>query len=247
MCLRNNSITYCRSWLGRMVGLLERSRRTRRRELCLESKFRVAKVIRVSSIQQLEPLVRQGTKVMHLALDPRGTVSSRLKSHFRNHTTAAMMENLQHSKWRNITGKAAMKLCPEYQSDMKYLEYALKSPPWSSNYLFLRYEDLVTDSVQQAQRMFAFLGLSLPDRVLHCISNPTANLTEHTSHEFFTISKANWTDTAFKWRSFMPLQLVQEIQDVCGEYMYKAGYVLANSTEDLTNHEKLLTYLKYPT
>ena len=200
---------------------------SRMESLCRKSAIRAAKVIRLHSLHRLNDFVRQGTRVLIVLRDPRGMMASRVR-------TAAF----RFPEWKpNLVHNDAGWYCYSMLRDVDFIDSLTREQ--QSSYLVVRYEDLATQPMRALKKMYRFLGikpdLSVTNWALNLAKyNPAANETDNG-----TLRK-NVSASTQLWRAQLNNTLVQEVQTACNTFMNRFGYLLVNSTEELSDYSKSL-------
>ncbi|XP_002731127.2 carbohydrate sulfotransferase 1-like [Saccoglossus kowalevskii] len=184
------------------------------------------KVIRLESLQLLEPLVRYDTnlKVLHLVRDPRGVVSSR-KYMYKNANNRSI----------NTMGHLRADLKAYCQRMVEMLRVVSDPPEWlEGRYKILRYEDTATDPINSVKSIYKFLNLPLPENVTDWIDNNTKE-----DHNVKSVmgTKKNSTAAAQSWRSRLIYDDVNIVQHLspCLELMDLMGYKRMDSQSHMRN------------
>ncbi|XP_006814741.1 carbohydrate sulfotransferase 1-like [Saccoglossus kowalevskii] len=193
---------------------------------CAKRQSIAAKIIRASSLRELESLLDSyGTsiKLIHLVRDPRGVVNSRYVFPVVNKTHVTRIHN-------GITDNIR-EYCEWMTNNSDYVD---ASNLWTSNnYKLVRYEDIASNPIKMAVELYRFVGIPLHKKVLEWInfntrqSNPTIDNNMSTTK--------NSTAVAQSWRSTLHLVDVQHVQAVCFDAMDMFGYTMVWNNVELLN------------
>ncbi|XP_063679909.1 carbohydrate sulfotransferase 1-like [Bolinopsis microptera] len=135
-----------------------------RQYLCRKRDAVVLKVIRLRRLKDLELIKnihKADVKVIQLLRDPRGMFRSRggFKDIFqiRRH----QLQWTHHEKWTKLAYEAHTE-CESYINDIEYAE----NSPWLRNrYMKVKHDDMATQYLEIAQKLYDFIGLPLPNIV----------------------------------------------------------------------------------
>ena len=178
---------------------------------CLQQKVRSFKAIRLS-MEMLEAMIRKEPelRIVYLVRDPRGIVNSRVATRELSATSGKKLQ------------KEAEVLCHRMAFDTLLYEDLVSRFPL--NFLRLHYEDIATQPMEQAERIYKFIrDISLPDTVRAFIQKSM-----HASNNdgSYGTSRKNATATAFSWRTKLPAHEIAGINSVCGSVIQKLNYTL---------------------
>ena len=212
---------------------------------CASYSLTGTKVILVSSISTLRPLMEQGVKVIHLVRDPRGVINSIFKlSNFRKANNTTVLFGLYKQRRKEVLSRLQQK-CSEIREDLKYVNTQLQSendctngPCIRQQYHLVRYEDLATDPHKELDRMYSFLGQP-PTRELsewiddwHGRARGDRQMTQRPESVYGTY-RNNSTATAFGWRYSTPWDIISQAQSQCRNVLRDLGYNLFVDEVDL--------------
>lgn len=107
----------------------------------------------------------------------------------------------------------------------------------SSNFLLLRYEDMVADTAREVAKVAAFLGIhASPERIASVVEKSSADkmrAMEKKESETWVVTKGRRKDipfvgaaTAGGWKSKLPQESIEEIEAAWGNLMTQLGYEL---------------------
>ena len=194
--------------------------------LCKSRIHHAAKVIRVSSISSLVPLMRRGVKVIHLIRDPRGTYVSRSRLAMKNQ-----------SRIDNIKSYCDMLI--EDLDTIHSLYSVYREEIYQALYV-VRYEDLASRPLWYLYDIYKFLGVEPDANVINWakdlyeknlvgtkenILKPKIGYVTSTQREYPK-------QTAFSWRQRISEKLLNNVQTVCSGFFRKFGYTIYHSSKD---------------
>ena len=90
---------------------------------------------------------------------------------------------------------------------------------------------MAMNPIQTAQEIYNFTQLSFDDKIRKWIEENTKS---NDNKSTYTTSR-NSSQTAFKWKSELPLNEIKKVQDMCSEEMVRFGYNLIKDQADLDN------------
>ena len=165
---------------------------------CTEATIRVAKSIRFGGymsdhLRELDPNV----KVVHYVRDPRAMLVSAVELGFEKYAAA------QVTRWAKL-------LCHRMSKDREHLQ-GLRG---THRVLDLRYEDLATDYMSALRRLYGYTKIPLPDEVINWFQRST-----NASRDGGPLdtSRSNSAVTAYRWRSVIPEDIVEIVNNICAE------------------------------
>ena len=121
----------------------------------------------------------------------------------------------------------------------------------SPNFLLLRYEDMLADTVRELARVAAFIGVSAgPERIAQAVERSSAarmRKLEETQTDQCGLTKGSRKDLSFVraagaggWRTELPAALVEKIETAWGPLMRHLGYELSlNAHSEARTHDWL--------
>lgn len=182
------------------------------KQMCVRAPARVIKTIRLS----METVGRilddiPDLKVIHLIRDPRGQFGSGA-SHSRKN-----VQLFQH------------KVCNKVTDDVKTrLKLEQKHP---NSFHEVIYEDLAHNPQHTVQRMYKFLGLTLPPYVVQWLKESTS--AEADENNYLATRRSNSTETAYRWLSYVPWGYVVFFQTRCSWLLRHGNFPFFEKEEDM--------------
>lgn len=124
----------------------------------------------------------------------------------------------------------------------------------SSDFLLLRYEDMVTDTAREVAKVAAFLGINAsPERIASAVEKSSADkmrAMEKKESETWVVTRGRRKDipfvgaaTAGGWKSKLPEACVAQIESAWGPLMRWLGYELVNNAAAAGGAETMLAAL----
>lgn len=147
-------------------------------------------------------------KFLHLIRDPRAFIYSQRNAKFHN--------------MRNNTFIKSIKMqCDQHVEDYKYGSRLLKS---QNLYKLVRYEDLCNDFVKRIKDLFRFVDLNIY-RKFEIILEWLSSFKKIKAEQISTYSlNRNMKKQSSKWRSSIPVDLVNIVEEKCSEFMQLFKY-----------------------
>ena len=181
-------------------------------ERCIQSKARVAKVIRLAG-DVVETLLNKNPKlqIIYLYRDPRGIINSRLNSRFKE------IWKREISSVRSL----ADGLCRKMQLDADML-FRLKQK-YPRRIFSIDYETAAQFPEDTATKVFNFLTLPLPEEYLRTISSMGKSNTKE-NQKWNSAFRSDGFKTSIKWKTELSAEAIKDIDDVCTEVYQMLGY-----------------------
>ncbi|XP_039259660.2 carbohydrate sulfotransferase 1-like [Styela clava] len=228
-------------------------------ELCNSASIVAYKIVRVCSLEMLEPLYRHLTMrghrvfVIHLLRDPRAVLASRLQLGLDglNKTTFLKETRSLCERYRTNINYANRMNISEKKEIGSYEENVVTD----GRYMRIRYEDFVSDAVGVAYKIYDFMDSDLPPEVESWIRSSQVHsgtliqqaaqrkdksLREKATqrlgelvHPFGTTRDPN--KVLRKWRWFFTFQYIEIVQQECRDVMKELNYDQFHSYKDLLN------------
>lgn len=180
---------------------------TRKRALCRLRPIQIFKLIRLdmSLVQRLFDTL-PNMYLIYQYRDPRGILFSRL-SH------AGL---LTHS----LADEAKI-LCSNIIFDLDRIHRVTEQH--SARIIFMKYEDLVVNGTQEAERLYSLIGETLPNTVKEWLNYATSS-SHNTKKYMYGTNRKNATETAFQWKTMLTSEQLELINDVCGDALRALNY-----------------------
>lgn len=194
----------------------------------------VLKEVRFFELESLYPLLRDPSldvRIIHLVRDPRAVLRSREQS-----VKALLKDNAIVLEQADIPEKdrsyhVLQEIC---RSHVRIYETGMLKPPdfLRGRYKMVRYEDLVRNTQEEIEAMYQFVGLEMTESLQEWIYRITHGKGKGTKKEAFKITSRNAEDVSLAWRTTLPFEKVQRIQDVCKGAMSLLGYQMVDSEKE---------------
>ncbi|KAL1247982.1 hypothetical protein QQF64_023358, partial [Cirrhinus molitorella] len=198
----------------------------------------VLKEVRFFELESLYPLLRDPSldlRIIHLVRDPRAVFRSRersAKALARDSTIVLEQANVPE---KNKPYQVLQEIC---RSHVRIYETATLKPPdfLRGRYKMIRYEDLVRNTLEEIEAMYNFVGLETTEHLQEWIYRITHGKGKGTNKDAFDTTSRNAEDVSLAWRTTLPFEKVQRIQEACKGAMTLLGY----KTVDSEKEQKLL-------
>lgn len=187
------------------------------RDICVQSKFIVMKVIR-TPLDQLEPLMAEfpDMKIIHLYRDPRATVLSQVKFGKVRLKTFA----------NDVTD-----FCMRIHRDIVSADLLRSRFPNRIKTVF--YEDIAYEPLRMSKALYDYVGTTFTSLAQQYIFNMTM-AGKQTNCNLCT-QKSNSTKQANAWRLKIPYQRVREIDGACKHIYDRLGLKTIQNENMLRN------------
>ncbi|XP_018594751.1 carbohydrate sulfotransferase 6 [Scleropages formosus] len=203
-------------------------------DACRSYSHVVVKEVRFFDLVSLYPLLRDPAidlRIIHLIRDPRAVVKSReqaVKALMRDN---ALVLEEGDAEVIDTQYRVMQEVC---RSHVRIHETATLKPPdfLRGRYKMVRYEDLVLNPLDEIESMYSFAGLEMNMQLQEWIYRITHGKGKGTRKEAFKITSRNAKDVAQAWRTTLPHDKVQRIQEVCKGAMSLLGYRLVDSKKE---------------
>ncbi|XP_077985255.1 carbohydrate sulfotransferase 1-like [Glandiceps talaboti] len=211
-------------------------------DLCALYEYLAIKVIRLTSLGLLEPIItkdKHDLKVIFLVRDPRGVASSRRTMKFPPRQRNESLVNLK------LVGEPGSDPKDLHKENINYdchwlrenLNIIEKPPDWlKGRVMFLRHEDVAMNTGKVVDGIYDFLRIEKHKDIGDLIETFTKSVDSQTDNNMET--RRNSTDVVHSWRKNTSFTDVLAIQDVCDDVMERLGYRLIKSEDELTNIEQ---------
>ncbi|KAG9475032.1 carbohydrate sulfotransferase 4-like [Eleutherodactylus coqui] len=201
----------------------------------------VMKEVRFFSLKSLYPLLKDPSlnlKVLHLVRDPRAVFHSREKAASElSYDTDILIKDLSldktNHKKEDIPYKVMEMICKS-QADIYLSATNGSHGALNSRYMMLRYEDIIRNPIENAERMYKFGQLNFTPKLKDWIHNLTHGKGEGSR---FVINSRDAVRVSKAWRKSLEFGSVQRIQDLCAEAMEVFGYKLLQTKEAQNNSD----------
>lgn len=183
--------------------------------VCQRAPVQVMKVTRLN-MRDLREFLSQNpdikTKVVYLARDPRGIISSRRTLDWCTDTQCSDPHFL----------------CREMMDDLEVFNELQETEP--DKFIQVLYEDIALYPEREAKRLFQFLGLPFSVSVQRFLRTHTTARKTDGLNPYST--RRNSSSMAFSWRSRLSFPQVNLIQATCSEVLHKLNYSFINSRRE---------------
>nr|XP_005163224.1 uncharacterized protein LOC100170782 isoform X1 [Danio rerio] len=198
----------------------------------------VLKEVRFFELESLYSLLQDPTlnvRIIHLVRDPRAVFRSRDRSYKALVKDSNIVLEMANIPEKDKPYRVLQEIC---RSHVRIYETAmLKAPSFlKGRYKMIRYEDLVHNTQAEIEAMYEFIGLEMTETLQEWIYRITHGKGKGTKKEAFDITSRNAEDVSMAWRTTLPFEKVQRIQDVCKGAMSLLGY----STVDSEKEQKMM-------
>ncbi|KAI1885106.1 hypothetical protein AGOR_G00216770 [Albula goreensis] len=206
---------------------------------CKKYRVVVIKDVRVLDIGVLVPLIRDpglNLRIIQLFRDPRAVHNSRLKSKLAlvKESVQVLRSKKQSDKYKrllmpsnrsnraeNYVSSAMELICDSWLNDMSLVTNA---PEWvKSNYIQIRYEDLVLYPVEELRRLYRFTNLTSSPIIEKFVLNMTRG-EGYSSEKPFVISSRDAKEAIYAWRERLNVEQIARVEAYCSEVMRRLGY-----------------------
>ena len=210
---------------------------------CLSRRGIAAKVIRHELIETVAPrLTAKGAIVLYLVRDPRGIFSSRLKIHGGRSNPGAFLH--KESIMKNQKALVQMQ-CNNIARNVQYIKDCTTciQPNCAGNVIVLRYEDFAHNPYTMSEKLYEYLNIPMPQNVTTYIERST-NVVKGVGIKGRPDpygTKRNSEATAENWRTYLPFEYVEVIQNICGQLLTDLGYEHVNLNSLKRMNETVVT------
>ncbi|KAJ8306999.1 hypothetical protein KUTeg_015083 [Tegillarca granosa] len=174
-------------------------------KLCHQKPIKSVKEIRITmEIANWLMGVIPNLKIIHLLRDPRGMLASQKSGHF-------IIDNAP------TVAKAA---CNRFQRDVLVTHKMSKIYP--GRIKLIVYEEIAENPVQTLNKLYDFLGLTVSQNITNYVLNITRSGKENNG--YYNVVRSDSVKTAYKWRSNLNWQTVQQIDTECKEFYELTGF-----------------------
>ena len=184
-------------------------------EMCKFLKGRVLKTIRLKSILNIPSQLIDSVKVIFLVRDPRAMAFSRFNA--KNNSGSRTTEGYH---WNRAKDFGKLKnICDEYTNFLKYRENF-------ENSIVVRFEDVVSQPIQFAKKIYKFTGLAMQPEV----------------KQYLEIVKSRMRGGLGDWKGKLSWTEVDKIQNGCRFALEKFGYREVGEESSYSDGEWLSNY-----
>ncbi|XP_075043790.1 carbohydrate sulfotransferase 4-like [Mixophyes fleayi] len=191
----------------------------------------VQKEVRFFDLKVLYPLLKDPTlnlKILHLVRDPRAVFQSRKRTTGELSQDSDILIGRENNKKVDGPFKLLKKIC-DSQVNMYQLAVNGNFSRLSGRYLMIRYEDIVDQPIEKASQIYQFGKLNFTPKLKSWVYNLTHGI-GYGNH--FVISSRDAVNVSKAWRTSLQFEIVQRLQDLCGDAMEVFGYKVFQSEEE---------------
>lgn len=184
--------------------------------MCRSRDLISAKVIRITDISLLSKLPQFGCenfKILHLVRDPRPVIQSRMDTFGE---LAQGNGEKQSVFTEEDVSRAARELCNSYLRNTR----AGLADQFKGKYRIVRYEDLASDPLAFAERIYKFVGLRFTQEIRDYITKSSNGNVVQGKYEVVR----NTAEVLEKWKTTMDPRHVKAVQEECKELFDVFGY-----------------------
>ncbi|CAH1781663.1 unnamed protein product [Owenia fusiformis] len=216
--------TTSKAWFWRILmnrNLVDLAKKnlTELSELCSNKKLVVAKTIRIrdnTALQRLSGYFGNDTALLFLVRDPRGLLNS------RNNESPAYKHSSLNSKSEDMDTT-----CKSMLQNLKFIQsYQVTNN--KPRLLLIKYEDFSENPLMQSQKLYADLGLILPNEVKTWIRNNTNSEDKHNKlgMQYIYGTKKNSKIVHQRWKKQLRLPELRMVQKLttCAKLMKALNY-----------------------
>ena len=208
-------VFFCKLLLLVVEDSTEGHRCPKMNEICARTRYKAAKLVR-ATMEEIKYFLLQNRdiaediKILHLLRDPRGRLNS-----FLNYHSDLRLHHLT----RNIVSTA----CERQMKDVRIRKQLEEEFP--GMFLEIRYEDVASDPVTMATRIYHFLySQDVPDEVKQWISYNTNNRYGSAPREKKTFRR-NATATSLAWKQELRVDYQNLIEEECRDLLHHLNFV----------------------
>ncbi|KAM5138140.1 carbohydrate sulfotransferase 4-like [Mantella aurantiaca] len=198
---------------------------------CNSYNYIVVKEVRIFDLKVLYPLLQDPSlnlKILHLVRDPRAIFQSRLKVTSQLLYDSNIILREANVDKKDAPYKIVKKVC---MSQARIYQTALFGTldKLHKRYKMVRYEDIVQDPLGKAKEIYEFAKLPFTQKLKDWIYVMTHG---KGMGQNFVISSRDALNTSTAWRTALPFESIQRVQDICREAMASFGYRMLRNEED---------------
>ncbi|NXX74445.1 CHST4 sulfotransferase, partial [Urocolius indicus] len=204
-------------------------------EACKTYSHVAIKEVRFFDLKVLYPLLTDPSlnlKIIHLVRDPRAVFQSRENTMSNLKRDSNIVVGPQEAKGETGPYNTMRAICESqveiYKAGRQPIPSFLKD-----RYLLVRYEDIVRDPLARAAEMYRFAELSFTPALQKWVHNITHGRGQG-AHAFATGSR-DALRVSQAWRTSLPFEKIEKVQNVCKDAMDLLGYQLIQSEEEQKN------------
>ena len=180
------------------------------KELCAKSQRKATKLVR-ATMEEIQHFLSRNKhligniKIIHLLRDPRGRFNSFLYLH-------------SYQRIHHLTLDIVSTACERQMKDVRIRKQLEEQFP--GMFLEIRYEDVASDPVTMATRIYHFLHSQyVPDEVKEWIRGNTNNNNNKSEQDKFGTFRRNSTATSMAWEKELSSENWELIESECKELL----------------------------
>jgi len=177
-------------------------------------------------------------RVVYVVRDPRDVVLSEYRFNLKRRTLEDKYP-MEQFVTRFVNGEIG-----DYGSWKENVASWVATRGGSSNFLLLRYEDMVADTAREVAKVAVFLGIKAgPEQIASVVEKSSAEkmrAMEKKESEAWVVTKGGRKDipfvgaaTAGGWKSKLPQESIEEIEVAWGDIMTQLGYELVTRKAEI--------------
>ena len=140
-------------------------------------------------------------KIIYLIRDPRGTMNSRIQSHFGC-----------------TSCKDPVKMCSNFKSDLDAFDILSKEFP--GRLLLIKYESVAEQPHETFQQLFEFADLPVFSSIMQEITNHTTQ-----NEDGFWSTHRKSSERVDLWKKTLSKRMTNTIQNYCSSVLKRLGYL----------------------
>ncbi|XP_072278222.1 carbohydrate sulfotransferase 6-like [Pyxicephalus adspersus] len=191
----------------------------------------VVKEVRIFDYKVLYPLLQDPSlnlRILHLVRDPRAIFQSRMKvTSALSRDNNIILKGIKGDK-QDIPYKAIERICKSQTQIYETASFGIHVK-LHKRYMMVRYEDIVQDPLGKVREMYEFAKLRFTPKLEDWIHDMTHGKGNGPN---FVISSRDAINTSRAWRTALPFESVQRVQNICREAMTMFGYKMLQNEDE---------------
>lgn len=183
-------------------------------EKCKKSKYRVAKVLRLSA-ELVEGLLERNPRLrlMYLYRDPRGIINSRLK----------LRNNVRWDRTMKNTEDVAKGVCRKMEQDAQVVLKLMQNKKNRNKILLADYEGLAKYPEERSKHIFNFLGIHVSKQYINKVSQ-FGKQSKKSDQAWNSALRSDGYAASIKWRKDLAPNDKSDIDKHCESVYRLLGY-----------------------
>ncbi|CAH1795950.1 unnamed protein product [Owenia fusiformis] len=191
-------------------------------EMCHKREFSATKIIRQDNLERLASIFGNETAILLLIRDPRGILNSRAHLSVRKEHPLNQSDHQYRLEALTLT-------CRNFVTNMRYIQNLGTTQKKNMPFIKLvKYEDVACNTIQEAKKLYKYLGLQFPENIAQWIKNNTNNTKDSIYRAFKSqfLTQRNSKAMTTKWLKQLKPSSIFEVQNIseCAEVIRMAGY-----------------------